>query len=82
MVRNATRIFSFLAALPLLTSCSHAQPITPQPSPGDTKAPLAGAQSIVAEQGMNWNEFKSALMKRYDLSLAELGPIPLVSSER
>ena len=38
----------------------------PATAPGGTNAPLLGAQSITAQQEMNSNEFKSALMKRYD----------------
>jgi hypothetical protein len=47
----------------LATTVSAQAPATP---PGGANDPVVSAQNITAQQGVNWNEFKSELMKRYD----------------
>jgi hypothetical protein len=75
--------FPLFAPILLIT---FATPIAAQTSagnaPGGTKDPLAGAPNNTSPQAMSWNEFKSALMKRYDQKVVVARVGGLVAGEK
>ncbi len=54
----------------------------PATAAGGTNDPLVGAQNITAQEGMNWNGFKSALMKRYDQKVVVTRVAGIVAGEK